>query len=138
MDDTSRVEEMIKGSPLAAIFPGKTIALATGKTVTVRKWTAKEIVHEVPAIIGRILGTIRLNAIGADKTEVIGIMMTAAAPEILNLVAFTTRLPKEEIENLSADDFVMLTREVLEQNESFFGELAKLVTFATTRVLPGT
>ncbi len=125
-------------SPLADVFPGRTHKLSNGSLVTVHKWTAREIVHEVPALFGRI--ALKLTGAFRDGTisEVqLGGLIGGLASEIAELVAFTTKKPVDELLALDADEFMMLARETLEVNIRFFGEIASLYQLAK-RDLPGT
>ncbi len=126
-------------SPLSDVFPGSSVKLGNGKIVTVRKWTAREVVHEIPALLGRIVskltGVAELDpGSAADK---IATILVGTASEAAELVAFTVRLPVGEVLDLDADEFLMLSRMMVEKNISFFGEVAKLYQLAR-RDLPGT
>lgn len=140
-EDTQVKAADVVDNPLAAAFPGKTVELRNGSKVMVHKWTAREIVHEVPALFGRI--ALRLGEAFGDDTSIEGKeakvsqIIGSMASEAAELLAFTTKRPVGELLDLDADEFLMLVRLMLEVNNRFFGEMANLYQLAK-RDLPGT
>ncbi len=131
-----------KNSPLADLFPGRTFKISTGQVVTIRKWSAREVIHEVPAILGRLLLRVAgpLKAASQDPESaltIVPIMLGGAAGEVSELLAFTTSTPIGTLENLPADEFLMLVRTMIEENVNFFAEVAKIYDLAK-QGLPGT
>jgi hypothetical protein len=126
-------------SPLADVFPGRTIALSDGTIVTVRKWTARDVIHEVPAILGRMMVKVQgvVRTFGQDAEDVLPALLKDSAGEITDLLAFTVRLEPEYLEGLGADEYLMLVRAMIEENLAFFGQVAKFYQLLR-RELPGT
>jgi hypothetical protein len=125
-------------SPLSDLFPGSTVALSDGTIVTVRKWSARDVAREVPAIFGRILSKVGTAVKDPANLDVqLPWLLSKAAGEVLELIAFTTRLPVSKVEELPADEMMMLARMMVEQNKSFFAEAAKLYQ-TVKQELPGT
>jgi len=109
---------------LSKVLTGESVAFESGRVTFVRKWGAKAVLHEVPAIFGRLFS--RLAPLGrqgslSDEAQ-IPVLLELAAGDVSKLLALSCDLKVEEIEELDADDLVRLVRAVIRQNASFFTE----------------
>ncbi len=128
-------------NPLAAVFPGETIALKSGGTVTVTEWSAHALVHEVPALLGRLVSRFipiaqAAKGKGLDATDtIIADALVGLGPAIWELVAFSTGLPPARMQALRASDFTRLILAIARQNRDFFDQLQLLYEEVGVRAL---
>lgn len=128
-----------KASPLTDVFPGEAVVLSNGQIVTVRPWSAHQVIHEIPALLGRLFA--RLAPLSGFTTGDPGWLManlpgvlSVATVEAAEIIRHSTGLPEEvfttppppEGSGIYADEFMALLEAVVRQNRSFFGRLANL------------
>lgn len=123
------------GSPLQDVFPGETVVLSDGRSITVTPWGFHALVHEVPALLGGLmakLAPLQQALRGQGAETILPIVLSRAAAEVADLVAWSCGIEREALDALKASDALKLTRAVVRQNRDFFGELQDL--YADLRV----
>lgn len=146
-----RAELASARSQLDIIFPGKAVALANGQTVIVRKWGWHEVVHEVPALFGRIVAAVlpfrEQLAEGGEGAlgAIVGPLFATLSKEIGELVRFTVGLDEQtfsdkappEGKGLYATEVLSLAAAAIEVNADFFVEISNLAGVAAGHGLSG-
>lgn len=125
--------------PLASIFPGKTIALANGKTVTVRPWGAHAVLHEIPALLGRLMAKL-VQFRGLDLAspawleENLPALLGAAPDDLEAILVVSTGIPIAWLreppppvgKGVTGEELIDLAAAVLQVNAGFFARLQTL------------
>lgn len=121
---------------LKSVFPGQTVVLSNGNAVTVRPWSAWDVLHRIPAQVGTIAAAVMPVFRGAaDSPELmqarVPSALAAASDTIASIIAHETGLTDADLRLLRGADVIKIARAVIEQNLDFFGEIEGLRKFAT-------
>lgn len=134
--------ETLDGRTLQDLFPGQTIVLSNGRTVTIRPWSAEKVVREVPARIAGIVATLTpaLAGAGGDRTRLLERLQVAIPASIGSIAGFLldeAGLAEEELRTLRPADLVRIARGIIEQNLDFFVEIEVLRALVADKKLTG-
>lgn len=128
-------------SPLSSVYPGENVHVA-GRDLWVRPWGVKALMTEVPALMGRLMAKlapmfemVKGGSLAAE--DILQYMMTNSAGEVVEFVAWSVGVKTDEMEALSAGDFVRLARAVIRQNKDFFDQIGGLYADLGQEIVSG-
>lgn len=128
-------------SSLAKVFIGETVTFASGRYTTVRPWSAKALVRDIPAIFGRLfqrLAPLKEGGESGDISRLPVLLELAMGDGVKLLTLATDGLTENEIEEeLTAADLILLVRAVVRQNDSFFDQVSGLISDLREKGLVG-
>lgn len=107
---------------LQDIFPGETYGLKAGKIVLVRKWSARQVTREIPAIFARLFSKIVRSEDALPIEERMILALQSSTEDILDLVKITTGVTEEDLDRMAAAELIALVRAMVRQNQDFFAE----------------
>lgn len=105
---------------LQDIFPGETYGLKFGKIAVVRKWGAREVTREIPALFARIFSHVLKQESELPIEERMILALQGSSEDVMELVKHTCSLTDADIDLMSADELLGLMRAMVRQNKDFF------------------
>ena len=109
---------------------GKPIRLRSGKVVVVRPWGAEMFLHQMQPRLAHLIGSVMPIVAGINSAEALRAkvpsLLTAAMGTLTDMVKETVGLQDADLSEITAAEFVMLARVMVEVNMDFFEEVAKL------------
>lgn len=121
------------------IYPGEAVALSTGEVLTVSPLSAHAVIHEVPALIGKLMGKIGPYREQLKDGDVPPELLAVGAAELAQLVCHVTGLDPKRLsspppEGIWAEEAVDLLLALMRQNRGFFAKLSEVLAFARSEL----